>query len=246
MGSLKFRAAAVFLIAQFAATAQTVAGGSIGGRALAADGRGLRCMIALQWTGGLAAPAKPSATRRAATDGNGAFQFQQVTPGKYALCAQPIAGQGRTATEFFADTCEWNSLSLTLQVAAGQTLGGVAVVVPQGSLFQVHLNDPGGLLAPLASAPGQPIAPAIDSQVQLFLKTPDKLIHYVPITARTSSGRDHAILIPYGVPMSLAVKSTQLSLLDATGKAINADIPVAAAAGAPPSAVSITIHGGRP
>lgn len=235
-----------FTLAAFAQVTAPVAlptqtgAGSIAGRAVAPDGRGLRAMVALQLLGGSPAAANSPAIFHVATDRNGAFQFQQLPPGKYSLCAQPVAGQGRTTAELFVDSCEWGQTQSPLVLTAAQTIGGLTLTVLPGALVTVHLSDPGGLLAPSASKPG------IGGQIQVFLKTPDRLVHYLPVTAHTSTARDHTALIPYGVSMSLVVQSSQVRVIGGNGAALTAAIPVLAAAGSALAPISLTIQRGQP
>jgi hypothetical protein len=214
--------------------------------AVAADGHGLRAMVGLQPTSFSSVGPLPPPSQQAATDNN-------------SLCVQPVAGQGQTPNDFFVSTCEWSAVPYAVQLASGQALIGITLVTPQGVPLQVNVNDPGGLLPPApigpavvrrreaASGTEASSGSAIDPQLQVFLRTPDHLVHRVPETARTAAGRKHSILIPVGMAMVLSVRSAQLTVLDSNGRAITADIPVpAATASAAPPAINITIQRGRP
>ncbi len=239
------RASAALWLVQLAA-GQPAVFASIAGRAATADGRGLRAIISLQARAFATTGPIPPPAQHAFTDANGAFQFARVIPGKYVLCVQPAAGQGQTPDQYFVDTCEWNALVYPVQLAGGQSQTGVTLVVPQGVPLQVNVNDPGGLLASTPNGPTPPNQPAIDRQLQLFLKTPDHLVHPIPVKARSSAGRNYSILIPKGMAMALAVRSPQLTVQDSGGHPISTDVPVAAAGNAAAPPIVLTVRGGRP
>ena len=223
----------IFVFASLAA-AQT---GSIGGRAVAADGRGLRGFVFLR-------PAR-GPSQNAATDASGAFRFQKLPAGQYWLCAQPMEGQGRTAAERFVNTCTWGPSAGPFQLAAGQALAGVNLVAPPGTLLQVHLDDPDRVLPRQAAATA--VAKAVDSQLTVSVRGADKLVRPVPITAVSGVGRDHAMVVPYAVPLWLSVKGPGFNLTDSAGKSVaNEDLPMQAVAGAALAPVGITVRRGRP
>jgi hypothetical protein len=150
--------------------------------AVAADGHGLRAMVGLQPTSFSSVGPLPPPSQQAATDNN-------------SLCVQPVAGQGQTPNDFFVNTCEWSAVPYAVQLASGQALIGITLVTPQGVPLQVNVNDPGGLLPPgpigaavarrraAASGPEAADGSAIDPQLQVFLRTPDHLVHRVPETS---------------------------------------------------------------
>jgi hypothetical protein len=211
----------------------------VAGRAVAADGRGLRAIVTLQpYAPQTSASAKSLAAQSIATEADGSFRFPGLPAGAYSLCALPAAGQGKNANEVFANSCEWRLLQGPYRVAAGQ-----ALTVPQGALLRVRVADPLGALTAAAS-PGEP--PGLDPAFQVLLKSADSFVHPLRITSSSQFGREHDVVIPLGVALSLSVKSAQFSVSDSTGRPVAASVPVQAVAGSTLVPIDLTVNGRRP
>ena len=234
------RRLAILFSCAFAALAQSPPTAGISGHALAPDGRPLLAILTLQST-----TAPPPSLQRAFTDVHGNFQFHSLAAGTYSLCASPLPNQGKSPQELFVDSCLWGP-ALTLRLSAGQALTAVSLPIASGALFQVHVNDPDHVLpqsgpnpTPLNPNPG-------DSQLIVALQSPDHLLHHIPITGRTTSGRDHYLIVPSQMALSLAVHAPKLTVSDSSGSALAAAVPLpSASAATTPAPVQVTVHGGK-
>ena len=230
----------------FSLPARCQTAGSISGRTVTSDGRPLRGFVILQLQPLAGSHAQPAPPQRVFTSANGAFQFSSLAAGTYTLCTSPLPNQGRNRQEALVDGCEWRQLQ-TVTLAAGQTVSTVTLTVSAGSLFQVHVNDPAGSLAATGQAPSANSPAPPDPQLVVMLKGQDRLLHHVPATARAVGNRDHSLVVPTGVAVSLIVRSQRFNVVDDAGHALTGELPVAAATSAvasPP--VNVTIRGGRP
>jgi hypothetical protein len=116
-------------------------------------------------------------------------------------------------------------------LAPGQSRTGIIVPLQHGALLTVHVNDPGGQLPAQAGKIG-------GNELSVQIAAGSSLVQHVPIVASNSIGRDHAIVIPYGVAHRVIVNSTKFNLSDGTGSTITSSQQVVATrGGAPPSIV---------
>jgi hypothetical protein len=189
---------------------------------------------------GAAAPAMVtiathSLQQQASTLPDGTFRFSNLRPGLYVVCAQ-------AAQAGFVDACLWQDRSaLKIPLLPGQAQAAIVVPVQHGYTLKIHVNDPHGLLAAPASA--------IDGKaLSVLVIGPSKLAQRAPIVAKTATGRDHAIVIPYNTPHTVVVHSATFVLKDASGKSIDDSTPVSVTAsqGGPSQDLSITIDSPKP
>lgn len=223
-------------------SAQSVAGpGAVRGTVVDDSGKpvvGARVFVDQALTTILAAPvgspviAGPQANS-ATTDANGQFTAF-LKSGNYVACAQ-IAATG------LLDACQWKGSALPFSVKPGHTATNLQIVMDRGAVVTVHLNDPQQLLSQ-AKGP-------IDLSCRVQVVTP-KGVHFdAAIVNRTSTGRDHAISVPFGSALSLQLACPHLAMSDGFGNAVssaamnNPGQTVMVPAAASPAALTFAVTG---
>ena len=161
-----------------------------------------------------------SVMRHTSSGPDGAFQFTQLPAGSYRLCAQVPQERIRRGDDRFVDSCAlWESAPPPIALAAGETRKGAVVTVARGYLFKIRVNDPGKLLPP-------PIGKIGGNALSLMIFDASGLPHNIPIVSQDAGGRDHAVVIPYGIPHKLEIHSTVLGLNDQIGRQIATTAPM--------------------
>jgi hypothetical protein len=153
--------------------------------------------------------------KAADTDSSGSFEIDGLRAGQYIACAQ-------TLTPGLLDPCHWATSAPELTVVAGGALTGVRIAMAHGLVIPIHLNDPQGLLTP-AKGP-------IDFACQFHIVTAKGLHYNANIQSSNTTGRDHAVTVPYGAPVTIQVISPHLTLNGPSGAAVSAQAPVAVSA----------------
>ena len=196
-------------------------------------GSGVEAFVTIQTQGlqqqGLTAP-------------DGTFQFPNLKAGKYIVCAKATERNAKPTDEPYVDSCLWHdSSTLQLTLARGENHSGAVVPLQHGSLLTVHVNDPAEQLPAAAGRIG-------GNDLSIQIVGASSLIQHVPITALAANGRDHTIVIPYGVPHHLIVHSSTFSLNDASGLALtNSQQPtIVAVRGGPPPSVVVNVGPRKP
>ena len=225
------REALLFVILAQMAPAQGGSPGAVSGRVVGEDGRALRAIVAAQ-------PAGAGGPTRVLTALDGTFTFAALPPGKYIICADVPVEQASLSNDPFLNGCPWNMPPATIQLAGGQTLAGVQVVVPKGVLVQVKIQDPEKLLPPDAAGN----ALASNSELDLLFRGADRHVQRPRLISQDGGSRTYAITVPYGAPLSLTAKSSQGKLNDDKGAPVQGDIPLQIAKGAHPTPIALTIH----
>ena len=162
-------------------------------------------------------------------DSNGSFQASGLAPGQYIACAEaPVQG--------FLDPCHWSASAPTFTVGAGQTVAGVNIVTPKGSVLQFQVNDPLQLL--------QPAAGPIDLSFEIQVVT-GKGFHYsAPIQSSTATLRSYAITVPFGTPLNLRVLASHFAVSDQSGNPVAlAGTALNVATGSVPALMLFTVTG---
>ena len=161
-----------------------------------------------------------SVMRHTSSGPDGAFQFTQLPAGSYRLCAQVPQEKIRRGDDRFVDSCGlWESVPPPVTLAAGETRKGAVVTVARGYLLKIRVNDPGKLLPP-------PIGKNGGNALSLMIFGASGLPHNIPIVSQDAAGRDHAVVIPYGMPHKLSIQSSVLSLNDEIGRQIATTAPM--------------------
>jgi len=164
------------------------------------------------------------------TDSQGAFSISGIPPGTYIACAE-------VSTPGLLDPCHWATSAPGVTVSAGQTVTGVTVTMARGAVLNVHIDDPQALLKPVPASQTD-----FDLQIHVITR---KGIHYSsPVQTSNGAGRDHAVTIPFGTPVTLSVVSPHLVVNDQNGKPVSsAGTSIAASEGSTPSTVNYTVTG---
>ena len=175
----------------------------------------------------------PPASQTVRTDVNGAFQLVSLAPCTYTLCTQVLGGG-------YLNPCSWLPNPPLVTVGSSRTITGIQLKIDAGSVLQVRVNDPTGVLRK-ASAP---VAP---SAIAMGVRTPRGFLE--PFTMRSvgEGGSDHEVTIPFDTNVQVWMQSAKLSLTQSDGNAVPAagtTVTVnhnsAAVSAAPPIVVQIT------
>lgn len=211
--------------------------GSISGRVVSESGLTVRAVVTLQPAIALGFPAGHA--HRVLAASNGAFTFGSVRPGQYNICAQIPASEASPSAAPFLDTCEWGSSHAPVGVASGQQVTGVSLTAPSGAVLQIQVADPNHLLPAVVSAAGPA---ALESQLALIIRGPDRRIHHAHFAFQTAAGRTYQAVVPVGTALSVAVASPVANVLDQNGNKVAGEIPAQAAAGLTPTPISFTLQ----
>ena len=137
-------------------------------------------------------------------DSDGNFSVENLAPGGYVACAA-------AATPGYLDPCQWAATAPTFTIAAGQTVTNVMIVLGQGAVIPIRVNDSAGKM--LKQQDG-----AIDGELQVHAVTATGHHHNALIVAQDDKGRDHMITVPFGTPVSFQVFSPRLAVSEVSGK----------------------------
>jgi len=162
-------------------------------------------------------------------DNNGAFLASGLAPGQYIACAE-TTGPG------YLDPCHWAAAAPGFSVNAGTTTSGVKIVMAKGAVLRVHIDDPQKLLKAAAGP--------VDLDFEIHVVTAKGFHYSAPIQSSTAVGRDHAITIPFDIPLNLRVLSAHLAVNDQSGNPMQpAGMTVNLPGGSTPPVIGLTIAG---
>jgi hypothetical protein len=191
------------LLISLPAFAQTA---SISGVVTGDDGKSLAAVVTVNGVVPL------RASGHAESSANGAFTVGNLPAGTYHVCAD-IKGGG------YLDPCAWEPITPTVQVAAGQTVTGYRLTAKKGTLLQVRVNDPAGVLS--ASSPPQ-TGKAAAPQLLVGVFTTRHLFQPLVVAAKDATGMSQQGTVPQGVPVSLHVSGKGVQITDSKGASVNA------------------------
>ena len=160
----------------------------------------------------------------ATSEANGSYQIAGLATGTYKLCAVVLSGD-------YLDPCVWSVTPPQVILAAGQTVPGTNLKLQSATLLKVRLDDPSQHLQsslPNASKP----------HILIVVMSAEGNFVTVTATAKSASGADYQVSIPYDTPLKLSAVSKNLKVNHGSGASdwkISADIlvPKGAAAKAP-------------
>jgi hypothetical protein len=164
------------------------------------------------------------------SDEKGNFTATDLAAGNYVVCAQ-------TTTPGLLDPCHWaaSAPSFTL-TDDGQTVSGLKIVMAKGAVLRVHLDDPDALL-------NKSVAGPVDFDCAVHVVTSKGLHHIAAIQANNATGRDHAITVPYGTPVTVKIMAAHLIIADKSGRSIPSPGASIIAAPGAETTMSYTITG---
>jgi hypothetical protein len=211
--------------------AQTAATALLAGKVVSETGRALRATVVLQ-------PLFPGAARTTPTTLAGTYQFSQVQPGKYRICAQATSDQ-TAPSQPFLDACEWSMAEGPVELYPGQTVTTFQVTVGQGALLQIQIDDPQQILGAL---PNGLLPAGLDGQLQVILRTPNRQVHRARLLSAVAGGRVYYSIVPTGTAIGLTIVSPSAGVYDNSGTPVTAEIPFNFAGGSTPAPVGFTIR----
>lgn len=158
----------------------------------------------------------------------GRFSAPAIPGGSYVACAQaPVEG--------FLDPCHWAATAPGFSLTAGEKLTGVTITLARGAVIPIHVNDPQGLLSPVAGA--------FDPNCRFDVVTAKGLHYPARIQAQSAGSQDHAATVPFGSALQLQVISPHLVLADSSGKTVTTASPLSVAPGLTAAQIVYTVTG---
>lgn len=204
--SIVIISASVMVATQRRASAQT-AQGAISGHIYGPDGKPLGS--ALVWANIISTPPRPVdrssilPVLSTSTASDGSFSLSNVPAGDYVLCASNPAVAG-------LNPCTWGGPPL-IKMTAGLQASGQIIHLAAGAALQVHLSDPGGLLAANAAKTG--------ASLIVGLNIPNGFLP-LPIAGSTAVSRDYVLLVPFNTNYDLTITTNYFRLNTASGAPI--------------------------
>jgi hypothetical protein len=229
IGTLVVALAAATTICAPAQTAQ----GSISGTIYGPDGKVLGG--AKVWANIVSKVARPVDRNSAlpvlstVTGHDGSFAIPYVPTGDYVLCASNAAAAA-------LNPCTWGGAPL-IKMANGMHASNQSIRMAAGATLQVHLDDPGGLLAAHANKPGASLIVGLGAPYG-FLP--------LSIAGSTATSRDYKLLVPFNTTRTLTISTQYFKLTNAAGVPISAGAyatSVAIPSGAPANVISLRVVG---
>jgi hypothetical protein len=164
------------------------------------------------------------------SDEKGNFTATDLAAGNYVVCAQ-------TTTPGLLDPCHWAAAAPNFTLTDdGQTVSGLKIVMAKGAVLMVHLDDPDALL-------NKSVAGPVDFDCAVHVVTSKGIHHIAAIQANNATGRDHAITIPYGAPVTVKIMAAHLMIADKSGSSIPSPGASIIAAPGAETTISYTITG---
>jgi hypothetical protein len=168
----------------------------------------------------------------AVANSQGIYSVSGLSAGQYVVCAE-------VSTPGLLDPCHWATSAPSVTVASGETTAGVTVTMAAGAVVPIHIGDPLALLTPISESQTN-----FDLQVHAITS---KGLHYIATTQGSSAtGRDLAITIPFGVAITLQVRSLHLIVNDQTGNPVaSAGASISVPSGTAPPEITYVISGSQ-
>jgi hypothetical protein len=144
------------------------------------------------------------------SDASGAFAFTGLPAGLYSLCVHTPGGS-------YLNPCQW-AKDTQVNVGPDETVSNVQISVTTGSLFQVRINDPHGILTA-----------SDDLMVGVYLAS--GIFQPMRLAASDPSGRTYDAAVPLSTQIRLFLTSTHLQLSNSSGNGLPSSAsPIAATA----------------
>lgn len=140
---------------------------------------------------------------------NGAFFFNRLTPGAYKVCAA-VAGSD------LLNPCDWSAKVPMANLAKGQLLPALRLVMARGQRLEVRLDDPSQLLAAKQGTAGADhIVVGVFGGATGFVDVPE--------IVADASGRVRSMFVPYDTELKLVLQSYTVDVIDDKGKTVTPD-----------------------
>jgi len=171
--------------------------------------------------------------RSVLTGTEGAFHFEQLPLGKYAICV-------RISESEWLGSCTWGAQPLVAEVVetASKT---VEVVLRKGAAISVQIEDVGGALARHEEK-------TAGAHLLIGVGGDDKLFRPAQIITNDGTSRLYRSVVPFDTPVRLVVASALFRLADERGAPIEATttaVPVRVASGQVLPPVRLLVTGTR-
>lgn len=230
-----------FLLVYVAAAATPSDTGTVKGSVRDSSGKVIPGMVRVFLSKALAAGAirraappvqtGPQVTARFA-DAAGNFSVGNLAPGTYVACAG-------AATPGYLDPCQWAATAPTFTIVAYKIVTDVNIVLAKGAVIPIRVNDS-------AQKTLKHQENALDGELQIQAVTNTGHHYHAAIVAQDDKGRDHAITVPFGMPLSFQVFSPRFTVSESSGKLFApGGLTVTVPTGTIPAPLVLTITGGK-
>jgi len=136
------------------------------------------------------------------TNATGFVSFAGLPFGVYSVCVEP-------QNQIFVEPCRW-STPTTTHLTSQSSSGTLSLTVQRGIPVEIRVDDPEGLLSQSSTGHG----------LLVGVYTPAGPVRLRP-AAQDSGGVNYRIIAPPSVAASIQMSAGGLSILDATGTAVN-------------------------
>ena len=162
---------------------------------------------------------------------NGGFFFNSLVPGSYRFCAQAPGSD-------LLNPCEWTGKPPVVNLAPGELQSAIRITMKQGVRLHVRLDDPVQVLSTKSK-------PAPGNDVRILLSTEKGEFHGMPVVSEDAGGRNHMMLVPDGLPLTLSLRSANLQVNDQNNndKSGGDTAPVQVTKGAAPQVLRFAVRG---
>lgn len=144
---------------------------------------------------------------------DGAFFFGSLTPGQYELCVS-------LALSTLLDPCVWKTQATKFNLSAGQMIVNVKLVLKQGVVVPIRIEDQGNLISTNSNKAG--------AHILVGVPLPNGLI--MPAKQSSNKGQlnkgpglDFEVLVPSDKDFNVIVASPKFQMSDETGKPFKAN-----------------------
>lgn len=142
----------------------------------------------------------------ASINSDGTFALPALAAGTYRVCVQTQSGA-------WLDPCQWGSSESTVSLSLAQPSANLSIVLNQGALVGIQVNDPSQLLSA-----NEGITPG--AHLLLGVGTDAIYFRNASLVSQNASGRNYQVLIPFDRTISVSVASGFFKLADANGRAL--------------------------
>jgi Carboxypeptidase regulatory-like domain len=139
------------------------------------------------------------------TGADGTFLLSGLAPGLYQICA-------RDRKAGLLDPCRWSASPPTVTITATDGAKLPTITLKKGRLLEVHIVDDAGVM----------VADGAKPKLLVGMWQANGLFVTIPVRSQDKKGRVHAQYVPQDKPLQISVTSSEYTIKDSAGVAIDA------------------------